>query len=74
MLGHPLERLQNILLLHETHLAVNLRKLRLAVGAQVFVAEALHNLEVTIHAADHQQLLQGLRALGEGIELTWVHA
>ena len=54
VLGHTLEGGQHILLLHEAHFAVDLCKLRLAVGAEVFVAEALHDLEIAIEAAYHQ--------------------
>ena len=54
MTGHPLEHLQHILLLHERHLTVNLGELGLAVGTQVLVAEALHNLEVAVHTRSHE--------------------
>ena len=74
MAGQVLEDLEHVLLLYERHLAVNLRELRLAVGTQVFVAEALGYLEVTVETAHHQQLLQCLRALRQGIELAGVHA
>jgi len=40
-----------------------------SVGAKVFVAEAARDLEVAIHAADHQQLLEELRRLRQGVEL-----
>ena len=53
--------LHDILLMHETHLQIELRVLGLPVGAKVFVAEALCNLEVAFHARDHQYLLQLLR-------------
>ena len=55
------EDFKHVLLVSKRHLAVNLRKLRLTVGTQVFVAEALGNLEVAIETANHQQLLQSLR-------------
>ncbi len=71
---HALEGVQHVLLLHEAHLAVDLRELRLAVGAQVFVAEAAHDLEVAVVACDHQQLLEGLGALRQRVEGAGVHA
>ena len=45
----------------ERHLDVDLRELRLAVGAQVLVAEAAGDLVVALHARDHEQLLEELR-------------
>ncbi|OQC53445.1 MAG: hypothetical protein BWX54_02407 [Verrucomicrobia bacterium ADurb.Bin018] len=41
----------------ERHFEVNLREFRLAVGAQIFVAETPRNLHIAIHAGHHQQLL-----------------
>ena len=42
----------------EADLQIDLRELGLAVGAQVFVAEAAHDLEVLVEARDHQDLLE----------------
>ena len=58
---HGLDQAHDILAIHERHLQVKLRELRLAVGAQVFVAEAAGNLEITLEAGHHQQLLELLR-------------
>ena len=74
ILCHFLKGVDNIVLLHKTHFAVNLRELRLAVGAEVFVAEAFHDLEIAVHACHHEQLLERLRALRQGVELAGVHA
>ena len=71
--SHLLEEVDNIILIYETHLAVNLSKLRLAVGAEVLIAEALCYLEVTVETCYHQELLQSLRTLRKCVELTWVH-
>ena len=38
-------------------------------SAQILVAEALDDLEVAVEARDHEQLLEELRALGQGVEL-----
>ena len=72
--GHLLEEGQDVLLTHEAHFAVDLCELGLSVGTQVLVAEALDDLEIAVHAGHHQELLEGLRALRQGIELSLVHA
>ena len=41
----------------------------LAVGAQVLVAETARDLVVAVHAGHHQQLLEQLRRLRQGVEL-----
>ena len=46
------------LALRERHLDIHLGKLRLAVGAEIFIAEAANDLKVTVHPADHQELLE----------------
>jgi len=56
----------------ERHLEVDLRELGLAVGAQVLVAEAARDLVVALDPADHQQLLEELRALRQRVELSGV--
>src|SRR3954466_1822089 len=61
------------LLLRETHLQIDLSKLRLAVSTQIFVAEAAHDLKIFIEAADHQYLLEQLRRLRQCIELSRMH-
>ena len=74
MLGPAFENLQHVLLLDERHLAVDLREFGLAVGAQVLVAEAAHDLEIFVVAGDHQQLFERLRRLRQGVELVGRHA
>ena len=74
MLGPALEDSEYVLLLDERHLAVDLGEFRLAVGAQVLVAEAAHDLEILVVSGDHQQLLQGLGRLRQGVELVRGHA
>src|SRR5690606_11870585 len=58
----------------EGDLQVKLGELRLAVGALVLVAEAAGDLEVTLEAGDHEQLLELLRALRESVELAGMYA
>ncbi len=73
-LGHAFEELDYVVLVDEAHLAVDLREFGLAVGAQVFVAEAFHCLEIAVHAAHHQQLLESLGRLRQSVELSGIHA
>src|SRR2546426_821557 len=54
--------------LGESHLDIQLGKFRLAVGAQVLVAEAPYNLEITIEARNHQKLLEELGGLRQGVK------
>ena len=68
--GHAFEEVDDVILLHKRHFAVNLCKFRLTVGTQVFVTEAFGYLEVTVETGNHQQLFQCLRALRQGIELS----
>ncbi len=74
MLGHALECVDDVVLVDIAHLTVDLCEFGLAVSAQVFVAEAFHNLEIAVDAGHHQQLLECLRALGQGVELALIHA
>ena len=60
--------------LEEGGLDVQLREFRLAVGAQVLVAEAAHDLVVAVEAGHHQQLLEDLRRLRQREELAGVRA
>ncbi len=54
----------NVVLIHEGHLKVDLGELRLTVGTQVLVTEAAGNLDVAVHAGEHEQLLEQLRDWG----------
>ena len=71
---HVLERAHDVVLLDEAHLDVHLRELGLTVGTKVLVAEALGNLVVALDAAHHEQLLQELRGLRQGVEVTRLDA
>ena len=64
---------EHIFLVHERHLAVDLCELRLAVRPEVLVAETFYDLEVTVETGDHQQLLEELGRLWQGLELALVH-
>src|SRR4029079_11633661 len=52
----------------EAHLEVELGELRLAVAAEVLVAEAAGDLEVAVDARHHEELLELLGALGQGVD------
>ena len=60
----------HLFLVDEARLGVELHELVLAISAEVLVAQATSDLVVAIDASDHQQLLEELRALREGIEGT----
>ena len=64
----------DLLFAHERGLDIELREFRLTLGAQVFVAEAAHDLIVAIEAAHHEQLLEQLRRLRQREELTGMRA
>ena len=66
--------LQNVLLLDKGHFHIDLRKLGLAVGAQILVAEAAGDLIITIDAARHQKLLENLGRLRQRVKLAGVYA
>ncbi len=71
---HALEDGADFFFVQERGFAVDLRELGLAVSAQVFVAEALGDLVVTVVASHHQHLLVELGRLGQREELAVVHA
>ncbi len=73
-LEHRLDHFKDALLLRERHLDIDLRELGLAVGAEVFIAEAAHDLEIFVVAADHQQLLEDLRRLRQSVEAAGLDA
>ena len=59
---------KNRLLLRKRNLQIDLRELRLTVGAQVLIAEAAHDLEIPVAPRDHQYLLEQLRRLRQRIK------
>ena len=64
---HRLAELEHVVLLDEAHLDVELGELGLPVGAEVLVAVAAGDLVVALHAGHHEQLLEQLRALRQGV-------
>jgi hypothetical protein len=69
-----LHRRHDLVLREERGLDVELGELGLALGAQILVAEALHDLVVAVEARDHEQLLEDLRRLRQREELAGVRA
>ena len=65
---------EDMLAAREGHFEIDLRELKLAVGALVLIAEAAGDLEVAIEAGDHEDLLEDLRRLWERVELAWMDA
>src|SRR5208337_269185 len=63
-----LDHFPNAFGLRVGHFQIDLGEFGLAVGAQIFVAEAAHDLEILIEARDHQDLLEQLRRLRQGVE------
>ena len=74
LLDHVLEQRADLVFAQEGGLDVDLREFGLAVGAQVFVAEALGDLVVAVVAGHHQQLLEQLGRLRQRKEVAIVHA
>ena len=58
----------------ERGLDVELREFGLAIGAQILIAKAAHDLIVAVEACDHQQLLEDLRRLRQREELARMRA
>ena len=74
MAHEPFHHLLDLRLREERGLDVDLRELGLAVGPQVLVAEALHDLVVAVEARDHEELLEELRRLRQRVEVAVVQA
>src|SRR5690606_24105966 len=70
----PLDEREDVVLVHEAELDVDLRELGLAIEPEILVAEAAHDLEVLFEPRHHEELLEELRALGEGVELARMQA
>ena len=69
-----LHEFNDVLLADEARLDVDLRELRLSVGAQVLVAEAAGDLVVSFQTSHHHQLLVLLRRLRQGVKFPGVEA
>ena len=52
---------QDICLIDKGHFNIELSELRLTICAEIFISETASNLVVTLHACNHQELLEKLR-------------
>src|SRR5260370_5396238 len=71
---HLLDHAEDGVLRGKRYFEVELRELGLAVGAQIFVTEAFDDLEVAVHASDHQYLLEDLGRLRHRVALAGARA
>ena len=72
---HRLDGGEDIVLGDEAHFQIELVELaRRAVGAAILVAETGRDLEIAVEARHHDQLLELLRRLRQGIELAGIAA
>jgi len=67
LLDDLLAKSDHVVLVHEGHLDVKLCELGLAIGPEVLVAVAAGDLVVLLHACHHEQLLEQLRRLRQGV-------
>jgi hypothetical protein len=72
--SRPSTSWNDVVLLDEAGLDVDLGELGLTVGAQVFVTEAAGDLEITLKASDHEELLVLLGCLRQREELAWAES
>ena len=68
-----LVHLHYVICRYEGHLGINLGKLGLTVSTQILVAIATGDLEITVEAGHHQQLLVQLRRLGQCVKFALMH-
>ena len=72
---HRLDRREHVLLGDERHFEIELVELaRRTVGPRILVAEARGDLEVAVEAGHHDELLELLRGLRQGVEFARMDA
>ena len=69
-----LDQGSDVVPMDEGHFKVELGEFGLPVAAQVLIAETARDLEVALQAGHHQQLFELLGRLGQGVELSGMHA
>ena len=68
---HGFDRVEHILLGDKAHLDIELVEFSgAAVGARIFIAETGRDLEIAVKARHHDELLELLRGLRQGIEFS----
>ena len=73
VLQQTLVDLDDIIDIHEAELHIHLGELRLTIGTEVLITVAACQLEVTVEAGYHEELLQELRRLRQCVEGAVVH-
>ena len=71
---HIFGNVEHIIAGDKAHFNIDLRELRLAVAARVFITVAAGNLKIAVKTGDHQYLLVQLRGLRQRIELARIEA
>ena len=71
---HSLDLAIRHFLIGKRHLHIELRKFRLAVGPEVFVAKTSGDLVILVKAGDHRQLFEYLRRLRQSKEFTGMYS
>ncbi len=69
---YRLDRGEDILLCDKAHLEIELIEFRRTIGAGRLVPQARRDLKIAVEAGHHQQLLELLRRLRQGIEFAGV--
>ena len=67
---HSLGQRINIVRCDERRFNVDLRKLRLAIGSQIFIAKRFRDLKIFFHSGDHEELLVLLWCLWQGVKFS----
>ena len=65
-----LDRVEDVVAVPERPFQVQLGELELTVSSEVLVPVAAGDLEIPLDPGDHQQLLEELGGLGQGVELS----
>ena len=66
--------LDDLVTIHEREFQIDLREFRLSIRAGVLVPQALADLDVAVATSDHQNLLEDLWALRQGVPLAGIDA
>ena len=74
MIEHSLHLAIDHLAVRKRHLHIELRKLRLPIGTQIFITKASCDLVITVERRDHSDLLQYLRRLRQSEKLSGMYA
>src|SRR5687768_4769788 len=73
MIEHAFHLSIDLLAIDERHLHIELRKLRLSVGAEIFIAKTAGDLIILVETGDHRDLFEDLRRLRQREKLSGVN-